>query len=195
MGRMRRWLSMAAGIAGVVTVQSCSWAPEPTAHHGPHYKVGEPYRINGKWYHPQFVNRYEAVGIASWYGRPFHGRPTANGEVYDMHALTAAHPILPLPSLVRLTNLENGRSLVLRVNDRGPFVKNREIDLSQAAARALGFERHGLARVHVAWLGLARLEDAIVAVNQPLRHWEDAVTTVLAGNEICAPVPRHAWVC
>ncbi len=204
MGKIRRWPSIAAraaGLAGLVALVSCSSAPEvlppykSAAYQGPHYKLGKPYRINGRWYQPEFVSHYQAVGVASWYGRRFHGRPTANGEVYDMHALTAAHPTLPLPSLVRVTHLQNGRSLVLRVNDRGPFVKNREIDLSQGAARALGFERQGLARVHVAWLGLARLEDAIVALDQPLRNWDDTATIVLADNEICAPVPRYVWVC
>ena len=98
--------------------------------------------------------------MASWYGESYHGRLTANGEIYDMHALTAAHPTLQLPSVVRVTNLENGRSLVLRVNDRGPFVKDRLIDLSFAAARELGFERQGLAQVQVRYLGLARLDEA-----------------------------------
>ncbi|HEX5078231.1 MAG TPA: septal ring lytic transglycosylase RlpA family protein [Geminicoccaceae bacterium] len=131
-------------------------SPEPR----PHYKIGEPYRINGTLYRPQFVNEYEATGIASWYGEAYDGRYTANGEVYDMEALTAAHPTLPLPSIVQVTNLANGRSLVLRVNDRGPFVDGRLIDLSQAAARELGFEDQGLARVHVTYMGLARLDDA-----------------------------------
>jgi rare lipoprotein A len=127
---------------------------------GPHFKVGAPYQILGKWYHPEFSTYSEAVGVASWYGASYDGRPTANGEIYDMHALTAAHPTLQLPSVVRVTNLENGRSLVLRVNDRGPFVKNRLIDLSWAAARELGFERQGLARVHVTFLGNARLDQS-----------------------------------
>ena len=113
------------------------------------------------------MTEYEAVGIASWYGDSFHGRATANGEVYDMYALTAAHPTLQLPSVVEVVNLENGRSQVLRVNDRGPFVKNRLIDLSYAAARALGFERQGLAQVQVRYLGLARLDEA------PIRPGED----------------------
>ena len=121
---------------------------------GPHFKIGQPYRISGKWYYPQFVTEYEATGIASWYGHSYHGRPTANGEVYDMHALTAAHPTLQLPSVVEVVNLENGRSLILRVNDRGPFVKDRLIDLSLAAARELGFESEGLAQVQVRYLGL-----------------------------------------
>ena len=142
-------------VLGVLGVTGCSSGPSPH----PHFKVGQPYKINGTWYHPEFVTAYEAIGIASWYGSPYHGRLTANGELYDMHALTAAHPTLQLPSVVRVTNLENGRSLVLRVNDRGPFLKGRLIDLSQAAARELGFERQGLARVHVVYLGTARLDE------------------------------------
>ncbi len=123
----------------------------------PHYKVGTPYQVSGQWYHPRMVSQYEQEGVASWYGTDFHGRPTANGEVYNMYDLTAAHPTLPLPSLVRVTNLENGRSAVVRVNDRGPFVKNRIIDLSKQAARALDFERKGTARVRVTYMGLAEL--------------------------------------
>jgi rare lipoprotein A len=128
----------------------------------PHYKVGSPYQVNGRWYHPRVVADYQEVGVASWYGDPFHGRLTANGELFDMWQFTAAHPTLPLPSTVRVTNLDNGRSLIVRVNDRGPFVKGRLIDLSRASARHLGFEGNGLAKVHVAYLGPARLEDAVV---------------------------------
>ena len=142
-------------ILGVLAAAGCSSAPSPH----PHFKIGQPYKINGRWYQPEFVTEYEAIGVASWYGAPYHGRLTANGELYDMEALTAAHPTLQLPSVVRVTNLDNGRSLVLRVNDRGPFVKDRLIDLSRAAARELGFERQGLARVHVVYLGTARLDE------------------------------------
>lgn len=120
-----------------------------------HYKLGKPYRINGRWYRPSYDPAYDRVGTASWYGADFDGLPTANGEVFDRRRVTAAHPTLPLPSIVRVTNLENGRSLTLRVNDRGPFVGDRLIDLSQAAARELGFERQGLARVRVQFVGLA----------------------------------------
>lgn len=120
----------------------------------PHYKVGAPYQINGKWYRPAEDFAYRRVGIASFYGGEtdgvdFHGRPTANGEIYDMHALSAAHPTLPMPSVVKVTNLENGRSVVLRVNDRGPFVEGRIIDVSRRAAQDLGFERQGTALVRI----------------------------------------------
>lgn len=127
--------------------------PSKTAPHGT-YKLGTPYEINGVRYFPEYDPGYEAVGIASWYGRQFHGRATANGEIFDMYQVSAAHPTLPLPSLVEVTNLETNRSLRLRVNDRGPFHDNRLIDLSQAAARELGFEGRGLARVRVRFLSL-----------------------------------------
>ncbi|MGI9509860.1 MAG: septal ring lytic transglycosylase RlpA family protein [Geminicoccaceae bacterium] len=118
-------------------------------------KVGKPYQINGEWYYPRMVDRYRETGVASWYGVPFHGRKTANGEVYDMHGMTAAHPTLPLPSVARVTNLENGRSITVRVNDRGPFAKKRIIDLSRRAAWELGFKDQGTAEVEVVYLGLA----------------------------------------
>jgi rare lipoprotein A len=152
---------------------------------GPHFKVGAPYQILGKWYHPEFSTYYEAVGVASWYGASYDGRPTANGETYDMHALTAAHPTLQLPSVVRVTNLENGRSLVLRVNDRGPFIKDRLIDLSLAAARELGFEEQGLAEVHVQYLGLAELNGKPIRPGEP--HEYASLTCELAppGRLVC----------
>ncbi len=120
-------------------------------------KLGKPYVVAGRTYVPRHDPYYNRVGYASWYGDDFHGRLTANGEVFDMHALTAAHPTLPMPSVVRVTNLENGRTIVVRVNDRGPFVKDRLIDLSRAAASRLGFQRAGVTRVRVKFLGLARL--------------------------------------
>lgn len=113
------------------------------------YKVGQPYQIKGIWYYPREDPNYDQTGIASWYGDPFHGRRTANGAIYDMNALTAAHKTLPMPTTVRVTNLENGRSLVLTVNDRGPFVNGRIIDVSRRAANLLGFERQGTAKVRV----------------------------------------------
>jgi len=116
------------------------------------YKVGNPYQINGIWYYPAVDYGYEETGIASWYGAQFHGRQTANGERFDMNALSAAHRTLPMPSFVRVTNLENGRSVILRVNDRGPFARGRIIDVSRRAAQLLGFEVQGTARVNVAIL-------------------------------------------
>ena len=113
------------------------------------YKVGDPYQIDDIWYYPKENPDYRETGIASWYGKPFHGRSTANGEIYDMNGVTAAHKTLPLPTYVRVTNLENGRALTVRVNDRGPFVHGRIIDLSRRSAQLLGFEKNGVARVRV----------------------------------------------
>lgn len=115
----------------------------------PGVKIGNPYKIAGKWYTPAENPSYNQVGIASWYGADFHNKQTANGEVYNMNALTAAHTTLPMPSYVRVTNLENRRSLILKVNDRGPFVGNRLIDVSRRGAQLLGFEKRGTTRVRV----------------------------------------------
>jgi len=113
------------------------------------YKVGKPYRVAGQWYYPRVDYAYQEKGLASWYGPNFHGKPTANGEIFDMHKVSAAHKTLPLPSVVRVTNLENGRSLVVRVNDRGPFIRGRIIDLSHKAAQLLAFVDQGTALVEV----------------------------------------------
>lgn len=114
-----------------------------------HYKIGNPYQIQGVWYYPAEDFDYVETGIASWYGPKFHGKPTANGEVFDMNQVSAAHRTLQMPSVVRVTNLENGRSLVVRVNDRGPFAHGRIIDMSRRGAQLLGFEQQGTARVKV----------------------------------------------
>jgi rare lipoprotein A len=171
----------ALALSLLLAVQACGTST-PSPH--PHFKVGAPYEIGGRWYYPEQVSQYEVVGIASWYGEDYHGRLTSNGELYDMNALTAAHPTLPLPSLAQVTNLENGRSMVLRVNDRGPFVDDRVIDLSRGAAQELGFEDQGLARVHVVYLGPASLEEAIVAFDQAPRGW-DGPAILLANNPPC----------
>ena len=113
------------------------------------YKVGKPYQVQGVWYYPREDFDYDETGIASWYGPDFHGKLTANGEQFDQMAVTAAHKTLPMPSLVRVTNLENGRTLVVRINDRGPYVNGRIIDLSRRSAQLLGIEGKGTARVRV----------------------------------------------
>ena len=135
-------------------------APAPTAPaQRPEWleqeRVGPPYEANGRWYVPTPEPGYAQTGTASWYGADFQGQRTASGETFDQAALTAAHPTLPIPSLVQVTNLENGREIIVRVNDRGPFVGERLIDMSQGAAQALGFEQAGQARVHVRYLGPA----------------------------------------
>jgi rare lipoprotein A len=131
---------------------------EPVPKGGGVYRVGKPYTIAGREYVPQEDINYSAVGMASWYGDDFHGRYTANGEIFDMNSISAAHPTLPLPCYARVTNLANGRSLIVRVNDRGPYHGNRLIDLSVKASRLLDFHGDGLARVRVEYVGRAPLE-------------------------------------
>jgi rare lipoprotein A len=130
----------------------------PVQKGGGHYMVGDPYRVAGRTYVPRDYKSYSAVGLASWYGHGFRGRHTANGEVYDVANLTAAHPTLPLPSYARVTNLANGRSVVVRINDRGPFRPDRLIDVSASVAELLGFARAGTAQVKVDYVGPARLD-------------------------------------
>lgn len=122
------------------------------------YRVGRPYVVAGRTYFPEEDPRYRAEGLASWYGEDFHGRLTANGEIFDMESISAAHPTLPIPSYARVTNVRNGRSIIVRVNDRGPYHGNRLIDVSHKAAHLLDFRRHGTARVRVEYVGRAPLE-------------------------------------
>ncbi len=123
-------------------------------------QVGKPYKVRGRWYYPREEPGYSRSGKASWYGSAFHGRLTANGEVYDMTHLTAAHPTMPLPSYARVTNLANGSSVIVRVNDRGPYAHGRIIDLSQKAAEMLDYTRSGVAEVRVDYVGRAPLHGA-----------------------------------
>lgn len=130
----------------------------PVPKGGGVYRVGSPYTVAGRVYVPENNPHYRADGVASWYGSDFHGRSTANGETFDAEAITAAHPTLPLPSYVRVSNLSNGRSLIVRVNDRGPYAGNRIIDVSKRAAYLLGFTVSGTAWVRVEWVGPAPIE-------------------------------------
>ena len=162
-----KFLALTILMAGAA---SCATAPKKPAAGtpSPHYKVGNAYKIDGRWYYPKYDPNYSKVGIASWYGSQFHGRMTANGEIFDMNRLSAAHTTLPLPSMVEVTNLENGRSITVRVNDRGPFVGDRIIDMSREAARQLGFEQQGIAKVRVRYAGPAHLTaNAPKAVTKP----------------------------
>ena len=131
---------------------------EPVPKGGGTYRVGVPYVVGGRMYVPQYDAHYKAVGLASWYGDDFTGRYTANGEVFDMNSISAAHPTMPLPSYARVTNLQNGHSLIVRVNDRGPYARNRIIDLSMRAAHLLGLIRSGTAPVRVEYVGPAPIE-------------------------------------
>lgn len=114
-----------------------------------YYKIGNPYSINGRTYYPREYDSYSEIGQASWYGSDFHNKKTSNGEIYNMNDMTGAHQTLPLPSIVRVTNLENGSSVKIRINDRGPFVENRILDVSKAAAEKLGFKDRGIITVKV----------------------------------------------
>jgi rare lipoprotein A len=131
---------------------------EPVPKGGGTYRIGKPYIVAGRVYVPEEDVNYREEGLASWYGDDFHGRLTANGEVFDMSALTAAHPTLPMPCYARVTNLSNGRSLIVRVNDRGPYHGNRLIDVSNKAAELLEFKGNGVARVRVEYVGRAPLD-------------------------------------
>lgn len=131
---------------------------KPVPQGGGRYMVGKAYTVKGRVYTPAHDPDYESVGYASWYGSAFHGRRTANGEIYDMDMLSAAHPTMPLPSYARVTNLTNGSSVVVRVNDRGPFERDRVIDLSSMTAELLHVKGHGTAKVKVEYVGPARME-------------------------------------
>jgi rare lipoprotein A len=131
---------------------------EPVPKGGGVYRVGKPYVVAGRVYVPEADTHYREDGLASWYGDDFHGRLTANGEVFDMDGLTAAHPTLPMPCYARVTNLSNGKSLIVRVNDRGPYHGNRLIDVSHKAAELLDFKGSGVAHVRVEYVGAAPLE-------------------------------------
>ncbi len=161
-------------------------------------KIGRPYQVAGRTYFPARQDDYDEIGVASWYGPKFQGRRTANGEVFDMNALSAAHTTLPLPSLVRVTNLGNGRSIIVRVNDRGPFVGNRLIDLSRAAASELGYLRQGTARVRVQYVGpaVSNPGDAPrrASVRQAVSSGHDAQLWPAPGPAaVQPPSPHGAW--
>jgi len=162
------------------------------------YKVGNPYTINGVWYYPKEDPFYDETGVASWYGEDFHGKQTANGEVYNMQALTAAHRTLPLPSIVRVTNLENGRSMRLRVNDRGPYSRGRILDVSKRAADLLGFQRNGTARVRVQYEGRGRVADptqsADIDGHSRLPDAKAAPVTSVAATQLAPPAGAMAAV-
>lgn len=178
-GRARRGAQSIAAIAACLALANCSSSGklsrldpkygvsssprvvafgEPVPKGGGTYRVGKPYMVGGRMYVPEENLGYRAEGLASWYGDAFHGRLTANGEVFDMTSLTAAHPTMPMPSYARVTNLSNGKSLVVRVNDRGPYHGNRVIDVSNRAAQLLEFRSNGIARVRVEYVGRAPLE-------------------------------------
>jgi rare lipoprotein A len=156
---------------------------EPVPKGGGSYRVGEPYWINGRRYVPTSNPNYRAEGIASWYGPDFHGRLTANGEVYDMDAISAAHTTMPMPSYARVTNIENGKSIIVRVNDRGPYARERVIDLSVGAAKALESYRAGTVRVRVEYVGPAPVEGS-----------DDRMLMATLRHDRPAPAPSRVMV-
>jgi rare lipoprotein A len=171
--------------------------PQPSVAGKGTYKVGSPYQIEGVWYYPAEDYSYDETGIASWYGEAFHGKNTANGEVFDLNTVTAAHRTLPMPTIVEVTNLENGRVIQVRVNDRGPYARGRIIDLSRRSAQLLGFEQQGTAKVRVRILvpesiqvaSIARhnggdQDKAVAAADAPL-----AAPSVKVAAEPLAPPP------
>jgi rare lipoprotein A len=147
------------------------------------------YQIRGRWYQPEEQPNYDVVGLASWYGDQFNGRPTATGERFDMHGLTAAHKTLPLPGLVEVTNLANGRVVVLRVNDRGPFVDDRIIDLSRGAAEALDMLSRGVGEVRVRYLGRAPR----IGGGQVLQVAEARPAPAVPPPSPARPTPGQTW--
>jgi rare lipoprotein A (peptidoglycan hydrolase)/cell division protein FtsN len=168
--KLRRLFSILAviSLSACTGMSSFSFRDMFKVENKPVYKIGDPYKIDGVTYYPKEDYQYSEIGLASWYGKDFHGSLTANGEVFDMNALTAAHKTLPMPSFVRVTNLANGKNLVLRVNDRGPFVPGRIIDVSRKAARILGFSEHGLTQVKVEILpeDSLRLKEKMLGITQ-----------------------------
>jgi len=202
---MTRGIRRTACVLAVAALAACGSetprpaAPAPTAI----YKVGNPYQIEGTWYYPKEQPDYDETGVASWYADPFQGRYTSNGESFDADALTAAHRTLPMPVNVRVTNLDNGRSLILRVNDRGPYAKGRIIDVSRRAAQLLGFYDVGTARVRVQYVSRANLpngqptnetpvEVASAVPAAPAGKVDVGTLSDISGAAVAAPVKmRH----
>lgn len=184
-------------LAGALTLSGCSGSKKLAAFKGtgsPYYKgsgalpkgggvwkVGTPYKIAGKKYYPKENTSYDNTGIASWYGPKFHRRKTANGEWFNMNDLTAAHPTLPMPIFAKVTNVNNGRNIIVRINDRGPYASGREIDLSRASAKALGIIARGTGKVRVQYLGKAPLDGSLWA-DMP-KHKQRTMLARLNGDQ------------
>jgi rare lipoprotein A len=193
-------VALAGLTAACATEQTAYISPKPPTESGGMYKVGNPYQIENTWYYPREQPDYDETGVASWYGPSFYGHRTANGEIYNAGDITAAHRTLPMPVNVRVTNLDNGKSLVVRVNDRGPYAKGRIIDVSEAAAKLLGFYKNGTARVRVTYIARSTAPDgeplqsdtppeiasAVPAVPAP-KVVKEKLGTV-AGAAVAAPV-------
>lgn len=153
---------------------------------GGHYQLGDPYQVAGRWFTPMEQPNYDKKGLASWYGEAFNRRMTSNGEWFDMDQLTAAHPTMPLPSYAEVTNLNTGAKIIVRVNDRGPFVGTRIMDLSKRSAIALGYKQQGTAPVRVRYIGPAPLNDNgthLMAMNQELKRGTPLRQMIAAANQ------------
>ena len=214
-------LKIASIVAATLALAGCSHHQANSYHHGfasaasdpfagrgsPYYKgsaipfgggeyhVGNPYQVAGRWFNPREQPGYDKEGIASWYGEAFHRRRTSNGEWFDMNTLTAAHATLPLPSYALVTNLENNRKVVVRVNDRGPFVGTRVMDLSKRAADVLGYRAKGKAHVRVKLIGPAPIDDSMnhmMAMNQAMNQGASMGQLVAMSNDVSAQVPTTA---
>jgi rare lipoprotein A len=192
-GRMRASAPMV--IVGLA-LAGCGSQPRTGTYHSggnhyvaghPTYRVGEPYQIKGVRYYPAVDYNYDKTGVASWYGEQFHGRYTANGEIFDLNQLTAAHTTLPMPSIVEVTNLQNGRSLQLRVNDRGPFVDGRLIDVSRRAAQLLDFATKGTTPVRV-----RILKEASIQVAEEAMHSGGGAIMLAQAASVPAPMAQAA---
>ena len=179
---LRRFFPLALCLVLAACASSGGGGSSTSAKTGAYYKVGKPYEIDGQTYEPHEDYSYDETGIASWYGQDFHDHMTANGEIFNKNELTAAHKTLPLPTLARVTNLDNGRSIVVRINDRGPFSGSRIIDMSQRAAQLLGFEQQGTAKVRVQVLA-----DESKAIADAMRHY--GTPTEVAAATPVAPAP------
>jgi rare lipoprotein A len=178
-----------AHCSGPLTGKEATYSPrvveegEPVPKGGGIHRAGKPDTPDGRGSAARESAKYRSEGVASWYGRDFHGRRTANGEVYDMHGISAAHPTMPLPSYARVTNLSNGRSIIVRVNNRGPFVRGRVVDVSIGAAKALNFYKGGLAEVRVEYVGRAPLEGS-----------DDGMLLATLRDSMPAPAPSKVMV-
>lgn len=188
---IRRFLSAACCLSACLALSACGTTELASSLYKQqnYYKVGNPYDgVDGRSYVPQEVAQYDATGMASWYGPGFHGKRTANGEPFDTNALTAAHRTLPLPSVIKVTNVENGRTALLKVNDRGPFSKDRLIDVSKSAAKALGFFGQGTAQVHVQYMPQESAIIAAAAKNGKVMDVDDAVQLAQSQPISAAPL-------
>ena len=186
------------------TVKQVSKIDKKTKSPAGKYKIGNPYQIKDIWYYPKKDYEYDETGIGSWYGAKFHGRKTANGEIFDMNSISAAHRTLPMPSFVRVTNLDNGRTMNIRINDRGPYAHGRILDLSRRAAQLLGFEKQGTARIRVRILAnesralarklkgeteLAEVGSPITVDSLPKTKVSSQMLPVIGSNKQLSPKP------